>query len=92
MAADAKVLDEDEATGIKKYRYIKTGVNHFSLAFTYAWLAAKDLAPPFSRKDIVGIPVSSMFDDPVLWSCLEGEDQQDMPRSRLRSSSSDGWV
>ena len=40
MAADAKVLDEDEETGVKKYRYIKTGVNHFSLAFTYAWLAA----------------------------------------------------
>ena len=40
MAADAKVLDEDEDTGIKKYRYIRTGENHFSMAFTYAWLAA----------------------------------------------------
>jgi len=38
---DAKVLDEDEETGIKKYRYIKTGVNHFSLAFTYSWLASQ---------------------------------------------------
>ena len=36
LAADAKVLDEDEATGAKKFRYIKTGTNHFSLAFTYA--------------------------------------------------------
>jgi hypothetical protein len=41
LSADAKILDEDEETGIKKYRYIKTGENHFSLAFTYAILAAK---------------------------------------------------
>ena len=40
ISADAKVLDEDEETGIKKYRYIKTGVNHYSFAFTYAWMAA----------------------------------------------------
>jgi len=39
MSADAKVLDEDEETGVKRYRYIKTGTNHFSLAFTYAWMA-----------------------------------------------------
>jgi hypothetical protein len=35
------VLDEDEETGIKKYRYIRTGTNHYSLAFTYAWLATQ---------------------------------------------------
>jgi len=40
MTCDAKVLDEDEETGIKKYRYIRTGTNHFSMAFTYAWMAA----------------------------------------------------
>jgi hypothetical protein len=40
MTCDAKVLDEDEETGIKKYRYIRTGTNHFSMAFTYALLAA----------------------------------------------------
>src|SRR5437899_8307523 len=40
MAADAKVLEEDEETGAKKYRYVRTGEDHFSLAFTYAWLAA----------------------------------------------------
>jgi hypothetical protein len=39
MSSDAKVLEEDETTGIKKYRYIRTGTNHYSLAFTYAWLA-----------------------------------------------------
>ena len=42
MACDAKVLDEDDETGIKKYRYIRTGTNHFSMAFTYAWLAASE--------------------------------------------------
>jgi len=38
MAADAKVLEEDEETGAKKYRYIRTAADHFSLAFTYGWL------------------------------------------------------
>ncbi len=37
LAADAKVLDEDEQTGAKKYRYVRTGTDHFSLALTYAW-------------------------------------------------------
>jgi hypothetical protein len=41
MTCDAKVLDEDEETGIKKYRYIRTGTNHYSMAFTYAWLATQ---------------------------------------------------
>lgn len=40
MAADAKVLEEDEETGAKRYRYIRTQADHYSLAFTYAWLAA----------------------------------------------------
>jgi hypothetical protein len=40
MSADAKILDEDSETGSKRYRYIKTGENHFSFAFTYAWLGA----------------------------------------------------
>jgi hypothetical protein len=40
MAADARMLNENEETGEKRYRYIRTGVNHFSMAFTYAWLVA----------------------------------------------------
>ncbi len=40
MTADAKILDEDEETGTQRYRYIKTGENHFSFALTYAWMAA----------------------------------------------------
>jgi len=40
MAADAKVLDEDPDTGAKKYRYIRTGEDHYSMAFTYALMAS----------------------------------------------------
>ncbi len=40
MANDAKRLREDQDTGAKSYRYIRTGVDHFSLAFTYDCLAA----------------------------------------------------
>jgi len=61
MACDAKVLDEDDETGIKKYRYIRTGTNHFSMAFTYAWLAASDRPPEarFSTIDLSPRPVST---------------------------------
>ena len=41
LTCDAKMLHEDEETGIKKYKYIRTGTNHYSLAFTYAWLATQ---------------------------------------------------
>jgi len=46
MTKDAKVLDEDVETGIKKYRYIRTGENHYSMAFTYCWLAISDICVP----------------------------------------------
>jgi hypothetical protein len=42
MVSVAKILDEDEETEIKEYRHIRTGTNHFSMAFTYAWLAGMD--------------------------------------------------
>src|SRR5512140_607924 len=42
MTADAKILDEDPDTGAKKYRYVRIGDDHFSLAFTYAWMAMQD--------------------------------------------------
>ncbi len=41
LASDAKQLIEDEETGAKSYRYIRTGTNHYSLAFTYDWLASE---------------------------------------------------
>lgn len=50
MASDAKILDEDEETGAKKYRYIRTGENHYSMAFTYAWMAARHSNMPIVTK------------------------------------------
>lgn len=44
MTQDARVLVEDKVTGEQRYKYAKIGVNHFSLAFTYAWMAASDLS------------------------------------------------
>lgn len=46
MTCDAKVLEEDKDTGAQKYRYIRTGENHFSMAFTYACMAFRNLAIP----------------------------------------------
>ena len=45
MSADAKVLEEDEETGAKRYRYIRTGADHFGLAFCYAWMAGSVRRP-----------------------------------------------
>jgi hypothetical protein len=46
LTRDAKQLTEDPETGVARYRYLKTGVNHFSLAFTYEALAAARWGPP----------------------------------------------
>jgi hypothetical protein len=46
LAADTKQLDVDEETGIQRYRYVRTGPNHFSMAFTYDCLASD----PASRR------------------------------------------
>jgi hypothetical protein len=58
LACDAKVLDEDAETGIKKYRYVRTGTDHYSLAFTYAWLAAREGCgwPSFTFLDLRPTP------------------------------------
>lgn len=49
MACDAKVLEEDEKTGEKKYRYVKAGgPDHYSLAITYALLAAESMVMPMT--------------------------------------------
>jgi hypothetical protein len=42
LTQDARILEEDPDTGMQSYKYIRTGENHFSLAFTYAWLSASD--------------------------------------------------
>ena len=46
MACDAKILEEDPDTGAKKYRYVRTGEDHFSLAFTYAVMAVTGFSIP----------------------------------------------
>jgi hypothetical protein len=48
MAADAKILQEDEDTGAKRYKYIRAGEDHFSLAFTYAVIALEGVPMPMS--------------------------------------------
>ncbi len=53
LSADAKVLEENEETGAKRYKYVRTGPDHFSLAFTYALLAtaaAKKRAGVWGRR------------------------------------------
>jgi hypothetical protein len=39
LAADVKQLVEDEETGAKAFRYVRTATNHYSLAFTYDCVA-----------------------------------------------------
>ncbi len=39
LAAVVKQLVEDEATGAQSYRYVRTGTNHYSLAFAYDCVA-----------------------------------------------------
>ena len=39
MASDVKQLVEDEDTGARSYRYVRTGTDHYSLAFTYDCIA-----------------------------------------------------
>ena len=56
MAADAKALEEDEETGIKKYRYVRTGEDHFSLAFTYALLAVGTGPGVISEETVAFLP------------------------------------
>jgi hypothetical protein len=62
MAADAKRLEEDEDTGAQSYRYIRTGPDHFSLAFTYDCIAAqRDYGA-----SIIYVGINEPFDDPIL--------------------------
>jgi hypothetical protein len=46
LAADAKQLVEDERTGAQEYKYIRTGPDHYSLAFTYDCIAATKVMDP----------------------------------------------
>jgi hypothetical protein len=68
LAADAKQLVEDDETGAQEYRYVRTGTNHFSMAFTYDCLAA-------AKSAWAEMPLVSFGnDDPPgggLWTSME---------------------
>ena len=55
MACDAKTLKEDPDTGAKKYKYVRTGENHYSMAFTYAVMALESMSMPMSPAQIAHI-------------------------------------
>jgi hypothetical protein len=62
LASDAKKLIEDDETGAKSYRYIRTGVNHYSFAFTYDWLASEDERRSHGGIGIVAVGETIMGD------------------------------
>jgi len=45
LCNDAKQLQEDPDTGQQRYRYVRTGPNHYSMALTYDCLAVGDSQP-----------------------------------------------
>ena len=46
-ADNVKQLVEDDETGAQAYRYVRTGTDHFSLAFTYDCIAwSRDVGGP----------------------------------------------
>ncbi|MGH2652203.1 MAG: phage terminase large subunit family protein, partial [Actinomycetota bacterium] len=62
LAADAKRLVEDEETGSQVYRYVKTGTNHFSFAFTYDCIAWSGERPGGGE---AGVRVGILTDDEI---------------------------
>lgn len=44
MANDVKKLVENEETGAQEFKYLRTGVDHFSMAFTYEVVASERLS------------------------------------------------
>ena len=64
LAADVKQLVEDEETGARSYRYVKTGTNHYSFAFTYDCIAwSRDRGRP--GRMAVGTKDDTFY-DPIL--------------------------
>ena len=64
LAADVKQLVEDEATGQQAYRYVRTGTDHYSLAFTYDCIAwSRDSCS--SGRVVVGTADDDFY-DPIL--------------------------
>ncbi len=51
LTCDAKILEENEETGSKRFKYVRTGENHYSMAFTYACMALQDMDMPMSPQE-----------------------------------------
>ena len=69
LSSDAKKLIEDQETGSKTYKYIRTGTNHYSFAFTYDWIASER-----ERRAGSGGFVSVGDEDcwrPIMWPVLQ---------------------
>ncbi len=62
VAADVKQLVEDEDTGAQSYRYVRTGTDHYSLAFTYECIAASRYGPSDYR-----MQCSTGYDEDAHW-------------------------
>ncbi len=74
LSCDVKQLVENEETGAQSYRYVRTGPNHFSMAFTYAWLAF-EMERRGGGSQMKWIPVKSLlsFDDDCTFQGLWNE-------------------
>jgi hypothetical protein len=72
LAADAKRLQEEPETGSQVYRYIRTGVDHFSLAFTYDCIAWSG-EPPGGRTSLsmTGWMTERQVEDADEWSAVK---------------------
>ena len=64
MAADVKQLIEDQETGAKSFRYVRTGTDHYSLAFTYDCIAWSGEST--GQLVFVGTPENAPLDDPFI--------------------------
>lgn len=73
VAADAKQLHEDEETGAQGYTYVRSGPDHFTMAFTYdviAWEREARASQPvvWCASDDEGGPWSPSGSSPGSWA------------------------
>lgn len=66
MCNCAKVLQEDETTGDRVYRYIKLGDDHYRSAMNYLWLALGDLTH-YQGMNAIGYKMEQSKYDPLTW-------------------------
>jgi hypothetical protein len=64
LAADVKQLVENEETGEQSYRYVRTGADHYSLAFSYDCVAWCEEARWGDCRVVIGTADDDDYDDP----------------------------